>query len=244
VFDKGTEKIGKDIENRQREIEMDSPEYMERLSQMFADIQAPMREQREVAKSLEGKSPDEVRISGFGGGSDEQGKQVFKGIAESVADSHRGFHFVKQKGQSISPQQRIGSEIVKDVKKYPRNWRIDEVITEYDNYGRVVKKELALIHYSAQIGLGGEVFGDQPVYPLVQKFNQSELAEINQALGISQTSISNCYQKDESTSIATPTTPNSNSNLGTISLITIILTLASLVTYGIIKKSKKVKKSR
>jgi len=48
---------------------------------------------------------------------------------------------------------------------------------------------MALIHSSAQIGLDGAVMGDnQPVY-LAQRFDQREIAEINQALNISQQSI-------------------------------------------------------
>jgi len=102
---------------------------------------------------------------------------------------------------------------------------------------------MALVHHSVL----DEVvdLNSQPVY-LPQRFNQSEIAEINQALGISQTSTSNYHQKNQSVSdnISTPTTPNSNNNLGTISLIIGILTLASLATYGIVKRFKKIKKSR
>jgi hypothetical protein len=45
---------------------------------------------------------------------------------------------------------------------------------------------MALIHVSAQIGFDGAVMGDnQPVY-LAQRFDQREIAEINQALNVSQ----------------------------------------------------------
>jgi hypothetical protein len=45
---------------------------------------------------------------------------------------------------------------------------------------------MALIHSSAQVGLDGAVMGDnQPVY-LAQRFDQREIAQINQALNISQ----------------------------------------------------------
>jgi hypothetical protein len=45
---------------------------------------------------------------------------------------------------------------------------------------------MALIHSSAQVGFEGAVMGDnQPVY-LAQRFDQREIAEINQALNISQ----------------------------------------------------------
>jgi hypothetical protein len=45
---------------------------------------------------------------------------------------------------------------------------------------------MALIHSSAQIGFEGAVMGDnQPVY-LAQRFDQREIAQINQVLNISQ----------------------------------------------------------
>lgn len=45
---------------------------------------------------------------------------------------------------------------------------------------------MALIHSSAQVGFEGAVMGDnQPVY-LAQRFDQREIAQINQALNISQ----------------------------------------------------------
>jgi len=47
---------------------------------------------------------------------------------------------------------------------------------------------MALIHSLAQVGLDGAVLGDnQPVY-LAQRFDQREIAEINQALNVSQQS--------------------------------------------------------
>lgn len=45
---------------------------------------------------------------------------------------------------------------------------------------------MALIHSSAQIGFEGAILGDnQPVY-LAQRFDQREIAQINQVLNISQ----------------------------------------------------------
>jgi len=45
---------------------------------------------------------------------------------------------------------------------------------------------MALIHSSAQVGFDGAVLGgDQPVY-LAQRFDQREVAQINQALNVSQ----------------------------------------------------------
>jgi len=62
------------------------------------------------------------------------------------------------------------------------------VITEYNILGQAKKKEMALIHKSAQISYDGSVLGDnQPVY-LAQRFNLQEIGQIKEALGISQTS--------------------------------------------------------
>jgi len=49
---------------------------------------------------------------------------------------------------------------------------------------------MALIHKSVHTGYDGEIFGSlntQPVY-LLSRFNQDERADIERALGISQTS--------------------------------------------------------
>lgn len=89
------------------------------------------------------------------------------------------------------------SQIIQDVKNNPQNWRIDEVINEYDNFGKATKKLLALIHNSTQIGHEREVFGSigcpenafswHPVHLLNQRFNQDEISEIKQILNNSKT---------------------------------------------------------
>ena len=89
--------------------------------------------------------------------------------------------------QTISPQQRTNSEIIQDIKQSPSNWRIDEVITEYGDFGRATNRELALIHSSAQVSYDGAVSDEQqPVY-LAKRFSSTEIAEIERALNISQT---------------------------------------------------------
>jgi len=59
------------------------------------------------------------------------------------------------------------------------------VITGYDVFNKP-RKENALIHQSAQIGIDGEIFGSlnmQPIY-LATKFNQEEIVEIKRTLNI------------------------------------------------------------
>jgi deoxyadenosine/deoxycytidine kinase len=48
IFDGNYEKIRKEIANRKRDIEIDSPEYLEKLSQMFADTQTTTHREMEI----------------------------------------------------------------------------------------------------------------------------------------------------------------------------------------------------
>jgi len=181
---------------------------------LFGAIQSPMRKERERARNYEGKTYRDIEVEKFDASSN-QGKEAFGRIARTVVNKHKDFYFYPQlkeqqktqpqsnwwqdyrgqvsgsSSQLDNPQQRTNSEIIQDVIKHKNQaWRIDEVITGYDI--NVVKKEEALIHHSAQVGLDGEVFGSlnsQPVYLLTQRFGKGEIADIKQFLGISQTSI-------------------------------------------------------
>jgi len=74
---------------------------MDYMTKIFSHTQAVMYKEGKIRESMEGKNPNEIKFDNFGGGSSEQGEQVFKGIAKSVADSHRDFYFKEQKGQQI-----------------------------------------------------------------------------------------------------------------------------------------------
>lgn len=140
------------------------------LAQKFMDG-AKARKQ-----SLEGKTYKDVETKNRFTGSHEQGKKIFGQIKDQQSTNSLQAGF----------QQRTNFEIIQDVRQNPQNWRLDEVITEYDNQGRAIKKEMALIHSSAQISFDGSVLGNnQPVY-LAQRFDQREVAEINQVLNVSQ----------------------------------------------------------
>jgi len=106
---------------------------------------------------------------------------------EGIKMTAENFQQVQAQQQSINnPQHRTNSEIIQDVSQNPQNWRLDEVITQYNTQGGAERKEMALIHSSAQVGFEGAVMGDnQPVY-LAQRFDQREIAEINQVLNVSQ----------------------------------------------------------
>jgi len=109
-----------------------------------------------------------------------------------------------------------------------------------------------LIHRSARLDdydqQGKLNFNENPIYR-ADKFSSQEIAEINQALNISQTSTSTqYYQKNQQVSkkVDNSTTPNSNSgSLGTVAIIGSILALVGLGIYGvssIVKKYRKIKK--
>jgi hypothetical protein len=208
------EKIQRDIENRKRILDPNSPEYMEQMNKVFAHIQNPMHNERETRKYLENKTHRDIEIgSKFGGGNSERGKQAFGQIADSVSGRHSDFYFFPQKIRNpnynpltddpseeflssstskssttqpvVDPQQLTNVQVIQEFKNNRQDWRIDEVITEYDNLGNATKREQALIHKSAEIGLNGEVYGSQPVYP-VRRFNQEEIGKINEILSSSQ----------------------------------------------------------
>jgi hypothetical protein len=194
------EKIMEDVLNRKDRLDVNSPDYAEKLNSFYAALQVPLEKGREQEKLLKDKTYRDMEIEKkFGVGDDEEGKYAFNQISESIED-YQNFHHFKQQGQQQSassggvlpgnPLSLTNPEIILNVKSYPQNWRIDEVITGYDNYGRATKKELALFHNSAEVGYDGAVSNlqSQPIYP-VSRFNQDERTNIERALGISQTPI-------------------------------------------------------
>jgi len=117
-MDGNIEKVRKDMENRKREIEIDSPKYLEQMSKLFANIQVPMYGEREVQKNLEGKTHLDMGFGNrFSSGNTEHGEQTFQQIAGVVSASHDSFHFYPQQGQ----QQKTNSEIIQDIRQNPRN---------------------------------------------------------------------------------------------------------------------------
>lgn len=168
------------LENNQ--INLTDPKEMESLIKVFGAVQDPLEKKREEADFYKNKNYFEVEVKDkFDKGNSEQGKRVFNQITSPVSSDD--FHFFKKS----NPQQKTNSEIIQDVKNNSRNWRIDEVITGYDVFNKP-KRENALIHQSAQVGIDGEIFGSlntQPVY-LATKFNQAEITEIKRALNIAE----------------------------------------------------------
>jgi hypothetical protein len=137
------EKLQEDIENMKEELDSNSPEYMEQMSKIFVNIQAPMREEAEVEKSLKGKTYKDIEIGKKFGGDSGLGEKTFGQLIEEV--SNNDFKFFPQKtrnpnynpltddpseeflssssaaGSFINPQQPTNSQITQDVKNNPQN---------------------------------------------------------------------------------------------------------------------------
>jgi hypothetical protein len=121
VMDGNIEKVRKDLENRKREYEIDSPEYMEKMTKLFTGIQVPTHNERETKKSLEGKTHLDMRVGNrFSSGNDSEGEQVFDEISKSIASHHDDFHFYPQATSSSGGNDDL-NEVVRDVKINPQN---------------------------------------------------------------------------------------------------------------------------
>lgn len=250
------DKLEREVENRKWEIDPNSIEYEKSFSRLFANAQIPLENERNEYENLKGKTYKDIEIGNNFGGNSEPAKQTFKQMVGK--HDYQGFSFMPQKDtqtifkeQSVNDyQQRPSSVIIRNVKQEPQNWRKDEVITEYNNRGEGSKWESALIHVSAEVGFNGKVYNwQQPIY-LLQRFNQAEIAEINQALSISQSSSSTSnyqqkYSKSDLTKVENTEKSNKDKNnkVGTIAAVSIF---SALVIGGVIlvarNKLKKVKK--
>jgi len=183
------DKLEKDIENKKWEIDPNSVEYEKSFSKLFAGIQVPLENERDEYEKLKGKTQKDITITNNFGGNSKPAEKSFKQMAGK--HDYQEFHFVPQKdthsslqtggssgSKSADFQQRPNSVIIRNVRQNPNDWRLDEVIINGE-------RRMALIHHSVQ----SEVvdLNSQPVY-LPQKFNQVEIEEIKQFLGIRESS--------------------------------------------------------
>jgi hypothetical protein len=99
ILEGNKEKIKKDTNNRRREFEPDSDEYMKQLVNTFGSIQNPLQNEREQEQHLAGKRYDEITLDNKFSGDVEQGKEVFNQLANST-QNYRNFHFFPQNGVS------------------------------------------------------------------------------------------------------------------------------------------------
>jgi hypothetical protein len=93
------EKIEKDVANRKREIDPNSPEYGEALNKMFGSTFIPLEDSRNEYKSLKGKTHKDIKISNNFGVSGEKAKQNFEQIVGQ--HDYQSFNFFPQKSQQI-----------------------------------------------------------------------------------------------------------------------------------------------
>jgi len=244
---------GENIVNQTRELIKDRELTTDEALGFFGKFQGPMNKNRERGSLLEGKNWDEAENRDEIVGDFEQGKKVFSQISQGFGSEHASFDLFseqkKRRGiQSTNPQQRTNSEIIRDVRQNPQNWRFDEVITEYYPNGEAKEKKMALIHNSAQIGYDGSVLdNNQPVY-LAQKFSPEEIRQINEAKAISQSSASSSsryyYQQKADDKLTNIPNQDNNSGKGGIIAIVGIVSALLIASVVVVKKrlSKKVKR--
>jgi len=180
---------GEEFVNQTRELIKDVKLTPQDSLKFFSELQEPLNKNDERGSLLKGKDWNQVENERkLSGGNLEEGEKVLEQISKTTFSNQINFYNSGYYQSSAgNPQQITNSEIILDIKQNPRNWRIDEIITKYDNQGRATKKELALIHNSAEISFDGAVSdAQQPVY-LAQRFNQGETTEIKGLLNISQT---------------------------------------------------------
>jgi len=181
---------GEDFVNQTKELIKDVKLTPQDSLKFFRELQEPLNKNDERGKSLEGKNWNQVESGKkLGSGDIDQGEEELSKIVRTSSNQINFYDSDYYQRPTGNPQQRTNYEIIQDVKDNPNNWRIDEIITEYNSLGGVSKKETALIHnYLAEVGFDGAVSNDQqPVY-LIQRFSSEEKAEIEQILGISQSS--------------------------------------------------------
>jgi hypothetical protein len=178
------EKIMEDVLNRKDRLDINSPDYAEKLNSFYAALQVPLEKGREQEKLLKDKTYRDIKIEKkFGVGDDEQGKHVFNQITESIED-YQNFHHFKQQGQQSHPVSAV--EVVREVKSSPQNWVLDEIITEFSNFGEG-KQEIAIYCQHARLDdyLDGKLnFNNNPIYRW-ENFNSQQRFEIKQAKNIS-----------------------------------------------------------
>src|SRR6266511_5589759 len=136
VIERKGEKIIADVINSKETLKPGTPEYARELGNIFTKIQAPLDNKREIELSLKGKTYRDIEIESQFKGSSDKGQEAFERIAKD--HDYQDFHFFPQETQQ-NLQQHSNSEIIQDVKNNPRNWRKDEIITEYNRRVDAIK---------------------------------------------------------------------------------------------------------
>jgi len=201
------EKIQRDIENRKREIDPNSTEYMEQLSKVFIHIQAPMYDEKETKRSLENKTHKDIEIRNKFGGNSEQGEEIISRIAGQVYDSYQNFHHFSQKEQESRDKevemdtdddfrenfQQSRRNLIENIKQDIKDWRVEDVVTSLDchwdfkqkkwgkKHGNEVKQTM-LIHEKAKkvYNQFGSLAIDPEKMKLKDNFSENEWLEISE----------------------------------------------------------------
>jgi len=189
------EKLQEDIENMEEELDSNSPEYMEQLSKIFVNIQAPIRDEAEVEKSLKGKTHKDIEIEKKFGGDSEVGKKIFGQLTGTV--SNNDFNFFSQKIQQIHPTNP--AEVVQEVKTNPQNWKLNEIATEIDNFGRAEEQEVAVYRQNARLNdfkEGKLNLNNNPIYKW-NSFKVQQKFEIKNTLTENKVYLNKTYLTDD-----------------------------------------------
>jgi len=112
VLEGNGEKIVKEMLNREETLDLNAPDYAERLNKFFAAVQVPMANEREQENLLKGKTHKDIEIARKFSGDREKGEQAFGRIAGTVSSSHDQFHFFKQK-EGVQKQGKVLTDRIK-----------------------------------------------------------------------------------------------------------------------------------
>jgi len=91
------------------------------------------------------EKPIYVKVDNNFGDNSKPAEQAFKQMTGK--HDYQGFSFIPQAASSVGgtlPGNVPSSNIVRDVKNYPKNWDIDEITTEFGH--DETKQEIMLIH--------------------------------------------------------------------------------------------------
>lgn len=108
ILESRGDKIEKDIENKELEIDPNSSEYGEAFNKYFSAMQIIAEEEKDEYQFLVGKTYQEIKCSNNFPGNYQQGKQIFHQITHN--HDYQGFNFVLQKtGKGKQPEQNFPS---------------------------------------------------------------------------------------------------------------------------------------
>lgn len=180
---------GENFVNQTRELVKNVKLTPQDALKIFSEIQEPLSKSDKRKKELEGKNWNEVENDvKLGGGDFEQGEKAVGQISR-ITSGHENFNFYQSsyyQQSSNLPAESSNVQIIQDVIQNPQNWRIDEVITRYSNFGKN-KEEMALIHRTnARLDdhnyWTGELnLNNNPIYKK-EKFSNEEWVQIESVL--------------------------------------------------------------